>query len=103
MVLVAVAVTIRRLLRKVRLIQDLVLNCPPSIMAFVYMPFVLPSILCSIPNEGKICDCEDEILKISGSEVSRRTFLSRLRTYPLIHTHTHTQVSNGVRLQLLKY
>ena len=67
-------ITVHRL--RIRLIQDLFLDCPPSIMSFVYMIFVIPSIVYELFVSSKLdavpTKCNEEILLVSGSEISRR-------------------------------
>ena len=72
-VVIATLITVHRL--RIRLIEDLLINCPPSILSFIYMIFVMPSILYELVVSSKfrgITKCNDEILLLSGSEISRR-------------------------------
>ena len=72
-VVIATLITVHRL--RIRLIQDLLIDCPPSILSFIYMIFVMPSILYELVVSSKyerVEECNDEILLLSGSEISRR-------------------------------
>lgn len=80
--------TIHRLLTNVRLFRDLFLDCPPSVISFLYMPFVIPSILYELVvslSKGSVPECNDEILLLSGSEMSRRIKSGELTSLRIVN------------------